>query len=177
MDQFFKVQFILERAKFNRRFQKEGGSADEYITALYNLVETCNYRLLKDEMIRDRLVVGIRDSTLSEKLQLNAELTLETAKKEIRLSTTSRNCCKEMQLHHCTQKDAQTRRSWWYKKEGRGNPGAKPPKGDPKHHSVQGVVMVLTTWTSAQPGVQFVTTVARKVTTEDNRIPRRTHAS
>lgn len=30
-------------------------------------------------MIRDRIVVGIRDSSLSEKLQLDAELTLTTA--------------------------------------------------------------------------------------------------
>ena len=35
-------------------------------------------------MIRDRLVVGIRDNALSERLQLDAELTLEKAKKSIR---------------------------------------------------------------------------------------------
>ena len=35
-------------------------------------------------MIRDRLVVGIRDITLSEQLQTNAELTLDKAKKIIR---------------------------------------------------------------------------------------------
>ena len=35
-------------------------------------------------MIRDRLVVGIRDTALSKRLQLDAELTLEKAKKSIR---------------------------------------------------------------------------------------------
>ena len=30
-------------------------------------------------MIRDRIVVGLRDSSLSEKLQLEADLTLEKA--------------------------------------------------------------------------------------------------
>ena len=35
-------------------------------------------------MIRDRLVVGIRDSTLSERLQMDADLTLDSAKKIIR---------------------------------------------------------------------------------------------
>ena len=34
---------IFERAKFNRRNQLEGESAELYITALYALVETCNY--------------------------------------------------------------------------------------------------------------------------------------
>ena len=36
--------------------------------ALYELVQHCDYGGMKDEMIRDRLVVGIRDSSLSEKL-------------------------------------------------------------------------------------------------------------
>ncbi len=35
-------------------------------------------------MIRDRLVVGIRDNTLSEKLQMDSALTLESANKAIR---------------------------------------------------------------------------------------------
>ncbi len=35
-------------------------------------------------MIRDRLVVGIRDGALSERLQMDAELTLERAKKSVR---------------------------------------------------------------------------------------------
>lgn len=34
-------------------------------------------------MIRDRLVVGIRDAALSQQLQLDPELTLETVKKKI----------------------------------------------------------------------------------------------
>ena len=52
--------------------------------ALYDLAQHCDYREMKNEMIRDRLVVGIRDSSLSEKLQLDSSLTLETAKKAIR---------------------------------------------------------------------------------------------
>ena len=39
---------------------------------------------MKTEMIRDRLVVGIRDIVLSRHLQLDADLTLETAKTQIR---------------------------------------------------------------------------------------------
>ena len=51
---------------------------------LYRLAESCEYDALKDEMIRDRLVVGIRNSALSQQLQLDAELTLEKAKKKVR---------------------------------------------------------------------------------------------
>ena len=37
-----------------------------------------------DKMIRDRIVVGIRDVKLSEKLQLDAELTLSKAVTQVR---------------------------------------------------------------------------------------------
>ena len=61
------------------RKQEDGDSVDSFITALYELAEYCNYGALREEMIRDRLVVGIRDSKLSENLQLDSELTLEKA--------------------------------------------------------------------------------------------------
>ena len=54
-----------------------------YHDPLY-LAATCNYGDLEQEMIRDRLVVGIRDSALSETLQTDAKLTLEAAKTKIR---------------------------------------------------------------------------------------------
>ena len=77
---------IFERAKFNSRKQEPGESVDAFITALYALAEHCNYGTLHDEMIRDRIVVGIRNSSLSEKLQLDAELTLTTAVMKVRQS-------------------------------------------------------------------------------------------
>ena len=39
---------------------------------------------MKEEMIRDQLVVGIRDNSLSESLQTDPDLTLEKAKTKIR---------------------------------------------------------------------------------------------
>ena len=85
-DSFFKVRrnVIFERALFNRRQQAEGETAEQYIAALYNLASNCNYGDLQDERIRDRLVVGIKNNSLSEQLQMDADLTLEKAKKAIR---------------------------------------------------------------------------------------------
>ena len=85
-DAFFQVRknVIFERARFNQRPQLEGKTAEQYIAMLYNLADSCNFGALKGEMIRDRLVVGIRDSLLSERLQLDANLTLEKAKITIR---------------------------------------------------------------------------------------------
>ena len=83
---FFKVRknVTFERARFNGRSQREGESVEHFITSLYNLAENCDYTEMKAELIRDRIVVGIRNRALSEQLQLDAELTLETAKKGVR---------------------------------------------------------------------------------------------
>ena len=66
-------------AKFNRRRQGETESVDEFITDLYALAKYCQYGELQDELIRDRIVVGIQDAQLSEKMQMEPELTLERA--------------------------------------------------------------------------------------------------
>jgi hypothetical protein len=70
---------IYERAKFNVRVQEEGETVDDFITSLYTLTEYCEYGALHDEMIRDRIVVGVKDRKLSEKLQFDTSLTLEGA--------------------------------------------------------------------------------------------------
>ena len=85
-DTCFQVRknVIFERARFNCQNQLEGETAEQYIAVLYNLADSCEYRGLKNEMIRDHLVVGIHDSALSERLQLDANLTLDKAKTAIR---------------------------------------------------------------------------------------------
>ena len=49
---------------------------------LYDLAQHCDYGEIKNKMIRDQLVLGIRDSSaLSEKLTaIDSTLTLETVK-------------------------------------------------------------------------------------------------
>ena len=44
-DAFFKVckNVIFERARFNRRNQLQGESAEQYIVQLYELTEKCDY--------------------------------------------------------------------------------------------------------------------------------------
>ena len=70
---------IFERAKFNQSVQAETETVDHFVTALYALVEHCEYEGLKEQMIRDRLVVGLRDTKLSERLQLDSDLDLKKA--------------------------------------------------------------------------------------------------
>nr|XP_061786511.1 uncharacterized protein LOC133577033 [Nerophis lumbriciformis] len=70
---------IYERARFNQRVQQPNEAVDVFITALHALAENCKYGALHDELIRDRIVVGLRDVSLSERMQLDPDLTLEKA--------------------------------------------------------------------------------------------------
>ena len=57
------------------------------------MAESCKFGAMRDKLIRDRLVVGIRDNVLSEHLQMETELTLDKAKRLIR----QREAVKEQQ--------------------------------------------------------------------------------
>ena len=59
------------------RRQEEGEPVDSFIRLLYQLVEHGNYRDLHNEMIQYRIIVGLQDSNLSERLQTDPELTLD----------------------------------------------------------------------------------------------------
>ena len=71
---------IIEHAKFNKCSQQPGKPVEQFVASLYNLAVDYNFGELKDELIRDRIVVGIRDASLSERLQMDPELTLEKSK-------------------------------------------------------------------------------------------------
>ena len=137
LDGFFQVRknVIFERARFNRRNQREGESVEEYITCLYNLVDNCQYGDLKAEMIRDRLVVGIRDSSLSERLQMDAALTLEKAKTAIR----QREAVQEHQLilSHGDKVDQRSAINYVKEKPHRRHGGTphRPPASRPHHQA------------------------------------------
>ena len=75
--EFFRstTKYHLWTGTINRRHQQEGETAEQYIMELYRLAENCDYGPLKDEMIRD--------ATLSQQLQLDAELTLDKAKTKV----------------------------------------------------------------------------------------------
>ena len=43
------------------------------------MADDCEYGTLKDELIRDRIIVGVLDDTLSDRLQAKSDLTLVDA--------------------------------------------------------------------------------------------------
>ena len=50
----------LERYNFNMRVQQEGKTVDAYVTALKTLSKTCNFGQLEDDLLKERIVIGIR---------------------------------------------------------------------------------------------------------------------
>ena len=85
-DSYFVVRrnVIYERAKFNRRVQYDNESVEEFINSLHVLAEHCEYGDLHDQMIRDRIVVGLKDGNVSQRLQLDPDLTLKKAQDIVR---------------------------------------------------------------------------------------------
>ena len=59
---------IIEHTEFNKCSQMPDEPVEQFITSLYNLAADCNFGELKDKLICDRIVVGIRDASLSERL-------------------------------------------------------------------------------------------------------------
>ena len=70
---------IFVWVKFNQRVLKPGEAINTFIQDLHRLAKDCDYGALKDELIRDRIVVGVADDDLSDDLQTRANLTLADA--------------------------------------------------------------------------------------------------
>ena len=74
-----KSNKVFSRYKFQCRVQQEHETCEEFVTALKVLVKDCGYAN-PDEMIRDRVVFGIRSVKIREKLiTTGSDLTLNQA--------------------------------------------------------------------------------------------------
>lgn len=136
-----KRNIIFERAQFNRRQQREGESADDFITALYGLAENCNYGTLRDEMLRDRIVVGIRDIKLSENLQMDPNLKLEDAVNKVRHNEAIKQ--QQMLLHSINEEGSPSNIDAVRSKSNYRKKGSKPGlhRGNPPNQGKQNMCL------------------------------------
>jgi hypothetical protein len=67
LDNYFtpRTNIVAQRAQFFNRRQKDGESNEEFIWAMFALVDKCDYADLKDEQLRDKLCHGMRDRKLA----------------------------------------------------------------------------------------------------------------
>ena len=92
------VNETYERYKFNQRNQEAGENFDAYLTALRNMTDTCNFYTcptMKDSLIRDRIVLGIRNDNARKRLLQERKLDL---KKCIDICRTSESVTTHMQV-------------------------------------------------------------------------------
>ena len=57
------INVIYERYKFNTCEQDQGETVAQYITKLRQLTATCEFGVLENDLIRDRFVLGTKDSS------------------------------------------------------------------------------------------------------------------
>ena len=98
-DEYFMgdVNETYERFKFNQRNQEAGESFDAYLTALRNMTESCNFctcPVMSDSLIRDRIVLGIRNEDSRKRLLQERKLDL---KKCIDICRTSESASTHLQ--------------------------------------------------------------------------------
>ena len=81
-DQFCapRTQVIYERYRFNNRNQEPGENVTNYLTELRTIARNFSHdTITPDEILRDRLVLGIRDDRVRERLLRLNDLTLQQA--------------------------------------------------------------------------------------------------
>ena len=78
---YFKPQknVVYERFLFNSSTQAPDESFNVYLHKLRKLAATCNFGALTDEMIRDRIVIGVKDMSLKGRLLREHGLSLVKA--------------------------------------------------------------------------------------------------
>ena len=89
-----KKNKIVERYKFFQRLQEPG---EPFVTNLEVLASTCNFRTLKDSLVRDRIVCGIQDKQLREDLLKESNLNLEKYLRTCRAAALSKDQSKTLE--------------------------------------------------------------------------------
>ena len=74
-----KRNVTVERYKFNTRMQAAEESIDQFVTALRLIAKDCDFKLLEDDLIRDRIVCGTNSDRVKEHLLREHDLTLDKA--------------------------------------------------------------------------------------------------
>jgi hypothetical protein len=73
---------VFERYRFFSRIQQEGETIDEYLTSLRLLIKSCEFATVADieeSLLRDKLVMGCKDTSLKERLLREANVSFSNA--------------------------------------------------------------------------------------------------
>ena len=92
------VNIVIYRYKFWSRNQKEGEKFINYYQELRTLIADCEYGELKNDMLRDKICVGIRSDSIRERIfREKAEITLMKVLQIIESAEVSRSNVQQLQ--------------------------------------------------------------------------------
>ncbi|XP_059046838.1 uncharacterized protein LOC131842315 [Achroia grisella] len=90
-DDFFlpKKNLTIERHRFFTRNQQDTETVTQYVFELNKMAAKCEFKDLCSDLVRDRLICGIKDAAMRERLLREYNLTLEKAVDICRLAEVS----------------------------------------------------------------------------------------
>ena len=148
LENYFKPQrnVVYERYVFNSCEQNQGESVDSYVTRLRKFASSCKFGTLTDELICDKLVIGIIDRGTKGKLLREKSFTLDKAidiarsneitSKQLETMKSDTVIPSKEEVNVAGKENGKN-----FKKQPSGNskhkknrlPGKKKPKADPKN--------------------------------------------
>lgn len=112
-----KKNVIVERHKFNTKYQMKSQSIDQYVTELRLITRNCEFGNLTEELIRDRIVCGTNSEQVKLRLLREDKLTLKSALSICRAEEESKKQMKNLNeesasdVHSLRQKKSVNRNS------------------------------------------------------------------
>ena len=120
-----KKNVTYERYVFNSRKQLQGEAIEQFVTDIKQKAQTCQFDNLRDSMIRDRIVLGVRSQRVRERLLREDDLDLGKAVKICQAAEVT-----ERQIETLSQKCSDSEASVH---RGRHKPKHKPVQTHSKH--------------------------------------------
>lgn len=91
-----KNNVVYERHKFYQKFQKDGEPFDTFLMEIRHLIRTCEFGETENEMLRDRIVMGMADKRVQARLLGTTDLTYDKAVERCRAEELTQEQAKKM---------------------------------------------------------------------------------
>jgi len=107
-----EINITYERYTLNKRVQDSNETFDNFVTELRRLVKSCDYGELEESILKDRIVIGIRDDSTRRKLLQIRRLDLAVAIDVCRASETAMRHLREIRGAEDVHRVSTTASGW-----------------------------------------------------------------
>lgn len=92
-----QTNIVMERFKFNSRSQHSGEPFESFVTDLRKLIKSCDFGNQMDSLLRDRIILGIEDKALQERILRETDPNLDKILKVCRATELGKTQAAELQ--------------------------------------------------------------------------------